>query len=443
MTGIPVDLSTARLANRARRWAEQMDNPEASYRDKKLAMLSFLRANLSPEWTTKKWCMTKRTDRDYADIVYDDHESKAGTDGLRACGSVWVCPVCSDIISAERRHELKVLLSQTKYRVCMVTFTFSHEWGDPLKATVDNLNKALRAMMSKRAWRRFSDRWGLVGLVSSLEVTHGREHGWHPHKHMMFVLDPTKLPLSGIETRRKLENDMRAELFGLYRAELQRVDLDCDEEHGCVVSANRREYGRYIAKWGLAEELTRSTSKQASGKGRSVWELLADSVRGDVQAWALFQEYIKAFRHHKQLHWSKGLRALLALPVEEKTDEDIANEPTEEKPERRVVVSFNWLGWFRLMERDLLGPLLNYVERVQGDPVEVMAFLQRMGLHDNYAMGSLGIRVDLHPPNLDDVPPDNGLESIRGAQGQGQGQGHYRGGITQWDLRKRVLAENA
>lgn len=370
-------LSEARIRNRARRWMEQIatGNP----RTVRFAQLAFLRERLPGEREFRtKFCLSHlQFDKDYLSLLYSDKQSKARFYGAAVCGSVWTCPVCAERITAVRRSELKKLLSLTKYRVVMVTFTLEHHEGEALKPMVDSLNRAVRAMKKHRAWRRFSKKWGLVGHVHALEVTRGK-NGWHPHRHEMLVLDPEKLPKDGSEAKALLETEMRRELYEMYHFELNEAGRDCDEEHGVAVSANRKDYGDYISKWGVTEELTRSTNKLASNGGKSVWELLTDAVNGDASAWADFLEYARAFKGKKQLHWSKGLRELLELPLKELSDEEAAN--TLPEPEERTVVQLSRSGLYFLRDNDLYPSVLTFTEKVKGDVQEVIDFLARMGL---------------------------------------------------------------
>lgn len=359
---------------RLRRWAEQIATGEANMI--RFAQLAYLREYLPNDIRTK-FCLARlQFGREDVTLLYSP-EKKSRFHGATVCGSVWTCPVCAERITAVRRSELKKLLALTKYRVVMVTFTLEHHEGESLKPMVDALNKAVRGVKIHRPWRRFCAKWGVIGHVYALEVTHG-DNGWHPHRHEMFILDPAKSELPGEELKRLYESEMQAELYSMYHYELNKAGRDCSEEHGVHVSANRRDYGDYIEKWGVTEELTRSTNKVASGAGKSVWELLTDSVHGDKKAWALFMEYARAFKGKKQLHWSKGLRELLELPVKELTDEEAAQIVPE--PDDKPVVIFTRLGWYHMLERDLLGPVKQYSDQVNGNSTLVLAYLARMGL---------------------------------------------------------------
>ena len=385
-----------RVNNRARRVLEQLEDGESEgdSRQIRLAMLAFLRQKLpgangeyqtktgkiKPEFRTK-YCMSYvRGDIGLATYQYSTESGRAGLYDVGVCGSVWTCPNCSERITSQRRTELKQLLAlNDKYQIVMVTYTLSHHAGEALKPMVDALNHAVKRTKTGRPWRRLVEKWGIVGHVSTLEVTLG-SNGFHTHRHEIFVIDREKTGKTGPEAKQLFETELRAELYAIYKNKLNRAGRDCDEEHGLVVSANRREYGDYITKWGVTEELTRSIHKAASGGGRSVWELLKGAMRGNVEDWRLWMEYIRAFKGKKQLHWSKGLRELLELGAELSDQE--AAEVIDLPDDRQVVVSVSQMGLTYIHHKDLDLPIRLYIERVKGDLELVVSFLARMGLRE-------------------------------------------------------------
>ena len=395
-----------RRANRARKIIEQLEHGEEKqdYQAVRLAMLAFLRRALpgaTGEFQTKtgkaktefrtKHCMGFiRYDMDFATFTYNDKSGQAGLRDVGLCGMVWPCPVCSERITAGRRRELKKLLAvNDRYFIIMVTYTMSHGEEELLKPMVDSLNYSIRRTKTGRPWKRFIAKWGIVGFISALEVTHGK-NGWHPHKHEMFVIDREKIEEKGPEAKKRFETELQAELFAMYHHKLTEEGRDCDEEHGLVVSANRRDYGDYIDKWGVTEELTRSVHKIASGAGRSVWELLKSAMYGDMQDWSLWLEYVRAFKGKKQLHWSSGLRDLLNLGLE-KSDEELAAEidlPEEERP----VVVVSQMGLTYIHSKDLAGPIVLYIKKTHGDVDQVLDYLARMGLR-KFVMGGKTVPV--------------------------------------------------
>ena len=232
---------------------------------------------------------------------------KACVTGLQQCGSVWHCPVCSRIISAERRDELNCLLAWARRQELMpvmLTLTGRHRRTDTLSRLMSGMKGAKRRLHQSRGWRDVVGH--ITGHVTATEITHG-QHGWHLHFHMILLLD---------------DRGTDRALYGLredWERALQREGLDCNDHGFDLQDASRA--GDYVAKWGAAEELTLSGCKVSKGdKGRTPWQLLVDA-EADTAAARLWQEYGCAFKGRRQLVWSRGLKA--AARIDEKSDAEI------------------------------------------------------------------------------------------------------------------------
>lgn len=244
--------------------------------------------------------------------------------GLQVCGSVWCCPVCAAKITERKRLELVAVLDQhTKAGggVLMLTLTVPHTREDRAFDVADRLLESFRQFGQGR------DRWtaslpGYLGSVRALEVTHGM-NGWHPHLHVLVLL------------ARPLTDVQRFMLSDLLHARWSWVTLrngfeELHRVHGLRLD-DGRQAGKYAAKWGIPEELTKAHVKETRREdSRTPWALLADyTLKADHQAGALFREFAEAFKGKSQLHWSRGLRARFDLAAE-KTDEELAVEVQQE-----------------------------------------------------------------------------------------------------------------
>ena len=108
-----------------------------------------------------------------------------------------------------------------------------------------------------------------------------------------------------------------------------------------------------MAKWGIADELTKAASK--TGAGRGPIQLLRDFLQGDGRAGDLYQEYAASLKGRRQLSWSRGLRALLALGAET-TDADAAAETVTE--DDIILAAIPLAGWRMIVANDARGQLL-------------------------------------------------------------------------------------
>lgn len=272
----------------------------------------------------------------------DGYEDRAYFSGIHRCGSVWLCPVCAHAVAAGRRNELnaaQTAAGEHGFGLSFVTQTIRHGADMPLSDTLERLADARRRLTSWRAFKELAKRYGRIGEIRALEVTHG-QNGWHPHLHMIWFHERA---LSA-EDRQALQ----AELFDLWRKSCGRAGLPLpNEAHGVTVQAGNAA-ADYTSKWGFADELTRSQTKQGKGKGRTPWELLRDAADDGRAAW-LWREYAAAFKGRRQLFWSRGLREKLGLSGEKSDGEmlqlELERAQLADVPERDVIYISEAVWW--------------------------------------------------------------------------------------------------
>lgn len=247
--------------------------------------------------------------------------------GLMSCGSVWTCPVCASKIAERRRNELAEGLKSAKaqgLRVHFVTLTVPHGIGDDLHELLKRLRGALKRLSQGKHAISKQLNGSLVGYIRTLEVTHG-QNGWHPHYHLLVFTDPS------------INSD---DLQNIYRPAWQRACRlaglpEPSDKHGCTVQDGSHA-DKYISKWGLEDEMTKSHIKQTRRKGATPWGLLRCVLDGNDpeyptdRAASLFQLYAHAFKGSRQLYWSNGLRKKLELS-QEVSDEILADQPDDER----------------------------------------------------------------------------------------------------------------
>jgi len=266
------------------------------------------------------------------DLIDTEDGVRAAFSDLQLCGSVWVCPCCSARISEERRGELNKLLIWSRsqgLRPVMVTLTARHGADDDLAALLDRLKTAKKKLHQHRAWKSLKP--VVVGSVTATEVTHGRLHGWHPHLHVLLLIDAAS------------EADavgLAEGLCGPWLASLRAAGLDGTGEGFRVQGA--AEAGRYIGKWGAGEELALGRTKKGRRGGRTPAQLLVDAVdHGDSDAGQLWRMFAETFHGRRQLVWSRGLKALAGIG--EVSDQDAAGEGEPEK--RHGLCRIDHEGW--------------------------------------------------------------------------------------------------
>jgi hypothetical protein len=290
-------------------------------------------------------------------------QGKAFYSGLVVCGSVWHCPVCSARITEKRRQELSYAYNEWTGGVIMLTYTYSHHAGEGLSVTLQALKESFRLMKSGRNWQELTEFYGWIGSVKSLEVTHG-DNGWHSHFHeLIFLTNKLSAEMEG-----KLEYAVRKRWLEI----LPKAGLHASFEHGVKLTSDNGEIQGYVAKfgeeialtedqmkgkhWTLVHEVTKSPVKRAKQGGSTPLQLLYSYWNGDMKAKRLWREYAMAFKGSHQLQWSKGMRLLMRMGLEQ-PDQQLAVVPTKDTI---LLASLNQEEWRAILTADLRGKILHW-----------------------------------------------------------------------------------
>lgn len=333
-----------------------------------------------------------------SEVWYSPRLKKSHYGGLIVCGSVWMCPVCAAKISEKRRVELASAISKWPGSIFLATFTLQHTREDRLSGLRDDLRAAYRRLKSGKAWITFEKRFGLVGSVAGFECTVSTANGWHPHLHVLFFskFKPDEIDIQQAE--KTLQERFKAilEKKGRYVSAVYGVRVEKPVE---AATEGDSALKKYVSKWGLEDELTKSPVKKARDEGGiphySPFQLLELYGQGIQWAGSLFQEYAAAMKGSKQLVWSKGLRAALGLVQEEKTDDELAQEVTEIGDQ--LMAALSWSQWKIVLANDARAELLNIAD--SGDVHQVNAFLSLLGIR-----GLPGGVFDTQESDREEVP---------------------------------------
>ena len=319
-------------------------------RARRYALLGAIR-RIDPTHRTAKcaWCRVSANGQ--INVVRDCETGKARYSGLMACSRVWTCPVCAAKISERRAVELAQAIGVSRsmgIRVMLLTATVPHLIADGLKNLMQRLGAAWRYFTSDRRSKALRADIELVGTIRNIEVTHG-VNGWHPHFHCLVFFRADVAPES-IAAEWSEHWQHCAVKAGLRRP---------GDEHGLTLQAGDHA-ARYVSKWGLEHEMTKSQAKQARRGGRTPFDIAQDFGDGLDQARnaGLWREFAEAMHRKQQLFWSKGLKALFA--VEEKDDEALTAE--EDARPAELLVQLTWPEW-RAIRAHHRAMLLDIAER--------------------------------------------------------------------------------
>lgn len=294
-------------------------------------------------------------------VVSKTVQGSAYKSGLQICGSIWHCPVCAARISNERRRNIKagqVAAGGLGYKVVLMTLTARHDGETDLLQQLEAMTKAYEAMWRGAPAERIKARYGILGIIRSLEATHSKRNGWHPHLHaILFVREDADIEALGCDLRARWEHC--AARYGLTM-----------NEHGFDLVDDTQKVADYIAKyghepkWQSADELARWHTKIGRGRGEwehfTPWQLLEFSYNGDAAAGDLFREYARVFYRRRQVVWSDGLRDALGLG-EELSDEEAAQKEMD-APEL-LSVYCTWEQWLVIRGNDARAEYLEIIEK--------------------------------------------------------------------------------
>lgn len=306
-------------------------------------------------------CMWGRA-RNCSGVIANKTTEGAGyKSGLQRCGSIWHCPVCAARISNERRRDIKAAVDAAAalgYKALLLTLTARHNLLTDLKDQLAAMTRAYAAVWRGAPSDRLKARYEILGSIRSLETTHSKRNGWHPHIHViLFVAVDADIP--------GLARDLRAR----WESMAARHGLTMND-HGFDLVDNTQKIADYIAKyghepkWTEADELARWHTKTGRKRGASEhltpWQLLEYSYDGDAEAGELFREYAQVFHGRRQIVWSDGLRGVLGLE-KELSDEEAA-EKQMDAPEL-LTVYFSWDQWKIIRGNDARAEVLEVISR--------------------------------------------------------------------------------
>jgi hypothetical protein len=326
-------------------------------------------AKRSPEgWKAVPWARTAGCGR----IVTGECvqlRAKMSTDGMwnvfptgvQTCGRVWVCPVCAAKIRTRRSAEIRTAAPRwvaSGGRLVMMTLTVRHGPEHPLGLLMDVEADAYRSLQRDARWADLKGHWRtrdkvrtfhagpLAGQIRSWEITHGKADvggSWHPHFHVLLFIRPGAfghIPAVGEDGNRAA---WALELGWIGDGWANRIEARLGarpDSHGFHVQELDASAADYVSK--VADETARSDLKSGS---RSIWHIIDAMEAGETWAVRAWREYVEATKNRRAIQWSRGLRDVFGLGVEQ-TDEALAAEEVEGS---QVVETFDPRRWYRLM----------------------------------------------------------------------------------------------
>lgn len=288
--------------------------------------------------------------------------------GVTRCGRAMVCPTCGALVREVRRNHLERIVTaagEHGLAPMFVTLTVRHRASQSLDDVLSIVRAAWRLVAAGREWDAAKTNLGGIGVVSALEVTHGK-HGWHPHLHLVVIpgvgrWDRTNGAPATPGVYTAASDDDLARLGELivsrwHTAVRSLGGSSTNNAQQVVKSWNSSGLVSYLAKeqWhsaddhkglrSLSAEVTRADLK-LSAKGASPFQLAAQASDGNRRARRLWWDYELAMRGLRWWRVSHHLAALLGVDTDDRTDDQIVDE-VEEAGELLALVEAR--AWWRI-----------------------------------------------------------------------------------------------
>ena len=251
--------------------------------------------------------------------------------GVYACGSPWVCAVCSARIRSVLAQRITILASKwmaAGNTLLHAGLTVPHDKGMRLKGTFDVIAGGWKYLTTGGKWTRCQDKNGLAGWLKAIEITCGCKNGFHPHIHVLFFLKGKDDAAIARLTRYIKDNWATFAVSQGYDRPSERRGVQVD------VCYSAEEVGNYVCKTqdgkAVGNEVARGDMKQGKAGGRTFFEILADwSKDKNPEDRQLMEEYYYATKGRKCITTSRGLWSLCPGMPDEQSEQEIAEENEE------------------------------------------------------------------------------------------------------------------
>lgn len=219
-----------------------------------------------------------------------------------------------------------------------MTMTVSHSKKDALDPLKSLVPGCFREARQGRSWRLFAEKYDVLGVVPSPEVTWSPRHGWHYHVHATLLLK------SGTDEEALAAGEA---LMERYMTLIRKKGGRCSRKGQDVqLIDNAHDLGAYMSKGSAAWEVSNAGATKESRKGGlSPWDLAVRAADGDKQAMALFREYADCMPGTRSCVISPKIAEYLGLKA---VADDDAEGVEQEKPETEPVTRVLRGVWHKL-----------------------------------------------------------------------------------------------
>ena len=272
-------------------------------------------------------------------VVHSPSSNSSSYSGVRTCGSVWSCPVCSYKVADHRSYEIDLGIknfykSFPSGRIMMMVLTHSHTNEDLLSVTVKKRTECIARCFSQRGVKEIFKKYKILYKINCFEITVSQFNGWHPHNHIL-LFSEAEIDMESLQS----------ELLPYWIKSLESVGLSgsCDRAL-CVCGGDKAS--KYVT--GLTKEITLGAFSKL-GKNTSEikhytpFQLVAYVEENpDNSGWASarFYEFSIVMRGKKQIVWSRGAKK--ALGIKQVSDEEAAEQKENDSVSQVLITNRAW-----------------------------------------------------------------------------------------------------
>ena len=198
------------------------------YQRKSIAQFTLAKDNTNKqiEKTNKSLCSCGRDthfmNEEGVVIVKETAKGKRHGEGLKSCGSAWVCPTCASKLSTVRGSQLKEMLDigrDNNRTYIMSVLTVPHYVGDNLDYLMEMLNSTYHYVYNSKKWKDFKKDLELNFVHSGLEIMASFKNDtkgnigidWHPHKNLLLDF---AIPMEKIKEKIQFRLGLKNKLEG-------------------------------------------------------------------------------------------------------------------------------------------------------------------------------------------------------------------------------------
>ena len=252
----------------------------------------------------------------FSRVTLQRYKGRAFFKGLVTCGSVHVCPPCSDKILTRRATEARRGAQswfETGGYLYSATFTVPN--AKDLHHLFSVAREAWSAVVAGKAWQADKERLGVLGYLLAQEVKFTAEKEWNHHFHVLFFADRPLGPdeLKGWHSRlvsRWIRRALRSNVVVSSEAQTIKKVRHSQKDFTRAVSYLFKDSAAAIQP--LSASLTTSELLSAA---------IANSHTWAREAWS---EWERASKGKAKVRYSPGLKARLG--IQEKPEKLILEE---------------------------------------------------------------------------------------------------------------------